>query len=167
MTRSELTVGKILIAAILTLLIRPVDAVDWPQWLGAQRDGVWRESGILKSFPQGGPAKRWSTPIHGGYAGPAVADGRVFVTDFARDANRTSEVVDKTHPNTDYRRGAIAGQERLLCLNEADGKILWIQTQPTTYTHAKLYANGPRTTPLVDDDRVYTLGAEGRPSALT
>ena len=56
-------------------------AADWPQWLGAKRDGVWRESGILKKFPEGGPKVNWRVPIGGGYAGPAVADGRVFIMD--------------------------------------------------------------------------------------
>jgi len=53
---------------------------DWPQWLGPQRDGVWRETGILEKLPSDGPPIRWRTPIAAGYAGPAVADGRVYVT---------------------------------------------------------------------------------------
>jgi len=162
MTQSRSTVGVALVAGILALLPRTVPADDWPQWLGPQRDGLWREDGILQSFPERGPVKRWSTPIHGGYAGPAVADGRVFVTDFVPTPNHKGEALGKPHPNANHRRGAISGQERLLCLNEADGRVLWTKSHPTTYTHAKLYANGPRTTPLVDGDHVYTLGAEGR-----
>ena len=63
-------------------------ADDWPQWLGAKRDGVWRESGILKEFPDGGPKVNWRVPIGGGYAGPAVAKVKVYVTDrqLAKDA---------------------------------------------------------------------------------
>src|SRR5947209_13945256 len=56
-------------------------ADDWPQWLGPQRDGVWRETGILETFPEGGPKVLWRTPLGGGYTGPAVAEGRVYVTD--------------------------------------------------------------------------------------
>src|SRR5262245_42576056 len=56
-------------------------AADWPRWLGPQRDGVWRETGVLDKFPEGGPKLRWRTPVGGGYAGPAVADGRVYVMD--------------------------------------------------------------------------------------
>src|ERR1700722_10783566 len=56
-------------------------ADDWPQWLGPQRAGIWREKGILDTFPAKGPTVRWRTEIGGGYAGPAVADGRVYVTD--------------------------------------------------------------------------------------
>ena len=56
-------------------------ADDWPQWLGPQRDGVWRETGILDKFPKDGPPIRWRTPIGAGYAGPAVAGGRVYITD--------------------------------------------------------------------------------------
>ncbi|MCH2365311.1 MAG: pyrrolo-quinoline quinone, partial [Planctomycetes bacterium] len=54
---------------------------DWPQWLGPQRDGVWREKGIIEKFPEKGPRLRWKAPLGGGYSGPAVAAGRVFVMD--------------------------------------------------------------------------------------
>src|SRR5262249_34383612 len=56
-------------------------ADDWPQWLGPRRDGVWRETGLLQKFPPGGPTIRWRAPVGQGYAGPAVANGRVYVTD--------------------------------------------------------------------------------------
>src|SRR5688500_11794835 len=56
-------------------------ADDWPQWLGPQRDGVWREEGILDKFPPGGPRVVWRAPVGSGYAGPAVAGDRVYVTD--------------------------------------------------------------------------------------
>ena len=62
-------------------LVHPAFAEDWPQWLGPQRDAIWRESGILESFPAGGPPLRWKTQIGSGYSGPAIADGRVFVMD--------------------------------------------------------------------------------------
>ena len=54
-------------------------ADDWPQWMGPNRDGVWRETGIVKTFPQGGPPVRWRIKIGGGYAGPAVEIGRAHV----------------------------------------------------------------------------------------
>src|SRR6478735_1615592 len=54
-------------------------ADDWPQWMGPNRDNVWRETGILDKFPPGGPKVVWRVPIAGGYAGPAVANGKVYV----------------------------------------------------------------------------------------
>src|SRR5438105_132115 len=63
------------------LLTSAARADDWPQWLGPKRDGVWRETGILETFPSGGPRVRWRTPIGAGYAGPSVVAGRVYVTD--------------------------------------------------------------------------------------
>src|SRR5438046_460188 len=70
-----------LVVAVFSLVEGRAQADDWPQWLGPQRDGVWRESGLLAKFPAGGPKVRWRTPIGEGYSGPAVADGRVFITD--------------------------------------------------------------------------------------
>ena len=66
-----------------------LSADDWPGWGGPQRDLVWRETGIVKTLPAGDRLPRlWSTPIGEGYAGPAVADGRVYVTDFVnREGN--------------------------------------------------------------------------------
>src|SRR5262249_41060149 len=48
-----------LAALLLSALAGPAGADDWPQWLGPQRDGVWRETGILEKFPKGGPKVRW------------------------------------------------------------------------------------------------------------
>src|SRR5437773_1365396 len=71
-------------ALALTLAATAARADDWPQWLGPQRDGVWREAGIVAKFPEGGPKVRWKTPIGEGYSGPAVANGKVYVTDRVR-----------------------------------------------------------------------------------
>ncbi len=130
----------------------PARADDWPQWLGPQRDGVWREKGILDKFPKDGPQVRWRTPIGGGYAGPAVAKGRVYVTDRVLKEGAKD-------PANQFARGKTPAVERVLCLNEADGKILWKHEYDCPYTIS--YPAGPRTTPVVQDGKVYTLGAEG------
>lgn len=127
-------------------------ADDWPQWMGPQRDGVWRESGIVERFPADGPGILWRTPVGGGYAGPAVADGRVVVTDrHLAPAAR--------NPDDPFDRGAIPGTERVLCLSADDGTIVWEHTYDSEYTVS--YPAGPRATPLVREGRVFTLGAEG------
>src|SRR5207245_3267968 len=64
---------------LFLLLVAPLRADDWPQWLGPQRDGVWRETGILDKFPSAGPPVRWRTAICAGYAGPSVGGGKVAV----------------------------------------------------------------------------------------
>ena len=66
---------------VAAMMICGARAEDWPQWLGPQRDSVWRETGIVDKFSAEGPPVRWRAPLGGGYAGPAVAGGRVFVTD--------------------------------------------------------------------------------------
>src|SRR4029453_10056215 len=64
------------------VLVTPILAADdWPQWLGPKRDGVWREAGIVAKFPPVGPKVLWKQPVGGGFAGPAVSNGRVFVMD--------------------------------------------------------------------------------------
>src|SRR5438270_14001267 len=70
-----------LLIAGLLFLTAAVRADDWPQWMGPQRDDVWRETGILDKFPAGGPTVKWRVPVAGGYSGPAVAEGRVYVMD--------------------------------------------------------------------------------------
>ncbi|MHB8972953.1 MAG: PQQ-binding-like beta-propeller repeat protein [Pirellulaceae bacterium] len=125
-------------------------ADDWPQWLGPQRESVWRETGILEQFPAAGPTVLWRHPVGGGFAGPAVAGGRVFVMDYVTDTQPTPSA---------GRRDKLEGTERLLCLSAAEGKLLWKQEYARPYNIS--YPAGPRATPTVDEDRVYTLGAEG------
>ncbi len=127
-------------------------AADWPQWHGPQRDGVWRESGTLEKFPEGGPRVVWRTAINRGYAGPAVARGRVFVMD--RKSVDTRETRNET-----ARTGLAPGNERILCLDAANGRLIWEKSYDCPYSVD--YSAGPRVTPTVDGDRVYTLGAEG------
>src|SRR5688572_10785058 len=70
-----------LLVLTVAILVPPLRADDWPQWLGPKRDGVWREGGLVDKFPAGGPVVRWRAEIGPGYTGPAVAGGRVYVMD--------------------------------------------------------------------------------------
>ena len=149
-SHSRLTLLWLLI--LLALLVPPARGDDWPQWLGPQRDAVWRERGILEKFPANGPALLWHRDIGAGYSGPAVAKGRVYVTDRVLQK-------DVKNPADPFQRGKIPGVERVLCLNEGDGKILWQHEYDCPYDLS--YPAGPRTTPTVHEGKVYTLGAEG------
>lgn len=139
--------------ALLFLLASvALHADDWPQWLGPQRDAVWRETGIVESFPEGGPKVLWRVKIGGGYTGPAVVDGRVYVMD-------RQVAAKESVPGNAFARGIIAGTERVLCLDAATGAKLWEHVYDCTYTMS--YSTGPRCTPLVSGGKVWTLGAEG------
>jgi outer membrane protein assembly factor BamB len=130
----------------------PGRAADWPQWLGPDREGVWRETGLLDKFPRGGPKVLWRKPLGTGYSGPAVAGNRVYVMDRIRPKDAQGKPARPT-------RAGIPGTERTLCLSAADGKLLWKDEYNCPYTIS--YPSGPRTTPLVRGNRVYTLGAMG------
>jgi outer membrane protein assembly factor BamB len=118
-------------------------AEDWPEYRGKGRRGVWTETGVLDTFPASGLEIKWRVPIRPGYAGPAVAGGRVFVTDFER-------------------RRANQGTERIIAIDEETGKILWTHQWETNYTGIMdTTAHGPRSTPTVDGDLVYVLGTMG------
>jgi outer membrane protein assembly factor BamB len=127
-------------------------ADDWPQWLGPRRDGVWRETGLLDKFPPDGPRVRWRTPIGLGYAGPAVAGGRVYVMDRVLPEGGAN-------PASGFDSKTVAGKERVLCLDEPTGKVLWTHAYDCTYQIG--YPSGPRTTPAVAGGKVYTLGTMG------
>jgi outer membrane protein assembly factor BamB len=133
----------------LLLLVACVSASadDWTQWAGNDRQCIWHETGILKEFPKDGLTPAWSVPIGSGYSGPVVWQGRVFVTDYRpKPGTRILEAI-----------------ERVLCLDEQSGEILWTHEWETHYRRQlHSYATGPRATPLVDDGRLYTLGATGR-----
>ena len=132
---------RILGTLMALTLAPPLFADDWPQWGGPQRDLVWREKGIVRTLPPGDRLPRvWSTPLGEGYSGPAVAEGRVFITDLVDRKNKSAT-------------------ERALGLDAATGKVLWTYAYPVEYGIA--YPAGPRATPVVDGDFVYVAGAVG------
>lgn len=130
----------------------PLGADDWPHWQGPQSDGIWRERGIIERFPEGGPPVRWRTAIGAGYSSPVIADGRVFLTD--RPDSQT-----RGHPGNALYRTTEAGRERVLCLDERDGRILWQHEYECPYNLS--YPSGPRASQAVAGRQVYTVGAEG------
>ena len=135
----------IVVVGALALLSAPLVAEDWTQWRGPDRVGVWNETGIVEELPDE-LAISWRVPIRSGYSGPAVADGRVFVTDWQEDPE--SRTMD--------------GTERALAIDEETGEVLWIHEWETTYRMLMIsYAIGPRATPTVDGEYVYVVGAAG------
>lgn len=133
---------RLIVLLFLSTVLRPAagSADDWPQWGGPRRDLVWRESGIVDELPvdsQGRLPRVWSAPVGEGYTGPAVADGRVFLTDRVADESL----------------------ERVLCFDAETGRMLWKHEYRARYTVS--YPAGPRSTPVVHGDLVYTVGAVG------
>ncbi|MFO1095620.1 MAG: PQQ-binding-like beta-propeller repeat protein [Planctomycetaceae bacterium] len=143
-------------AVLLSLVSVAVYADDWPQWMGPHRDGLWQETGVIDSIPDSGLTVKWRTPVGLGYAGPAVAGHRVFVLDYQLTDGKVA-----ANPGTSDK---LAGRERLVCLNADTGEILWEHGYDQPYSIS--YGSGPRTTPTVDGDHVYALGAEGRLSCV-
>jgi outer membrane protein assembly factor BamB len=130
--------------ALLLLLSAALQAEDWPQWRGRNRDGVCSETGLLDSFPAEGLKVRWRVPVGWGWSSPVVAQGRVYLAD--------AEVA-KPKP-----------KERLHCFDEATGKALWTHAYEVAYPDWAFdpkQESGPVATPIVQNGKVYTLGRLG------
>ncbi len=132
-------------------------ADDWAQWMGPTRDGIYYETGIVESIPDGGLPVRWRAEVAGGYAGPAVASGKVYLFDYVATSGKAF--------NDPGQRADLSGDERLTCFDVESGKRLWEYAYDCPYSIS--YPAGPRCTPTVDIEgpsdpgRVYTLGSEG------
>ncbi len=135
----------ILLLVLVLVLITPVAmATDWPQFRGPNRDGNWDETGILETFPRTGLKIRWRHPVGGGFSSPVVAQGRVFVSD-----------VELTKPSP---------RERVHCFEEKTGKVLWVFGYKENYlewTFVPERGAGPTATPIVEQERIYVVGAYG------
>jgi outer membrane protein assembly factor BamB len=127
-------------------------ADNWPQWLGPERDGIWRERGIVENFPTNGLPVKWRIGVNKGYCGPAVADGRVYMMDRQPGPAYVRKKGDKSIPSA-------AGNERVFCVDANTGSKIWEFTYDCPYRIG--YPAGPRATPLVAGGRVFTLGAMG------
>ena len=114
-------------------------ADEWPQWRGPNRDGVWSENGVVERFSQDRLDIRWRVSISGGYSGPTVADGRVYVTD---------RVIEP------------AELERVHCFEWQTGRKLWSHEYACSYG-GQSYPAGPRASVAINDGRAFSLGTMG------
>src|SRR5262245_45077244 len=123
---------------LLTFLPAVLLAGDWPQWRGPDRTGGSSEKGLLKTWPKDGPKLMWTaTKLGEGYTTPSVAGGKVFLM------------------------GAKNGEEYAIALDEKDGSDLWsVKVGKVGVNRGPSYP-GPRSTPTIDGDRLYTLGSDG------
>ncbi len=141
-------VPGLLLTFCLTAIVASVRADEWPQWRGPNRDGVWRETGIVSKLPVEASAVdekhpgqmpiRWRAPISSGYCGPTVAGGRVYVMD---------------------RVDAPKQIERVHAFEAMTGKPLWSHEYDCEYTVQ--YVAGPRASVSIDDGRAFALGTMG------
>jgi len=115
---------------------------DWPQFLGPTRNGVYSGPTPALAWPKSGPPMLWKNDVGQGFSAPVVARGRVIL--FHRLENRA--IVE--------------------LLDALTGKRVWSAEYPTLYRDDFGFDEGPRGTPAVAGDRIYTFGAEGVLQAL-
>ena len=113
------------------------DGIDWPGFLGPNRDSKSPETGIRTDWEADPPPLLWHLELGEGYAPPSVGRGRLFYVTRVRD------------------------RERLVAVRADDGEELWRSEYGTDYEDYYGYDGGPRTAPLVDGQRVYAVGAGG------
>lgn len=121
----------------LTNLWTRQKGVDWPDFLGPNRDSKSPETGIIAPWPKAGPKIVWQMELVTGYGIGSIAQGRLY--HYERQGNKAT----------------------LLCLKAETGDELWRFQYPTDYEDLLGYNNGPRCSPVIEGNRVYIYGAEG------
>ncbi|MDP6637070.1 MAG: PQQ-like beta-propeller repeat protein [Phycisphaerae bacterium] len=108
---------------------------DWPQWRGPQRDAISSETGLLNSWPAGGPKLLWKTIGMGkGWCSPIIADGKIFIV------------------------GDVGSELKIFALG-LDGKVKW------TVTNGKAWKKsfpGGRAACCYSEGRIYQVNGTGR-----
>ena len=126
----------IALVVVTAALAASGSAEDWPQWRGANRDGISRETGFLQQWPAGGPPLVWRVRgLGSGYSTVTIAGGRIFTLGAERNA------------------------EYVIARDVASGKELWRARSGRRYSNGR--GDGPRGAPTVDANRVYALGGSG------
>jgi outer membrane protein assembly factor BamB len=118
----------------------PAGAVthDWTSFLGPTHNAVSTETKLLRAFPPQGPPLVWEMRKGTGYSSPAISGDRLVFL---------------------HREGS---QEFVECLHPESGERYWQFSYRTKFQDRYGYNNGPRASPVIDGDRVYTYGAQGK-----
>ncbi len=116
---------------------------DWSGFLGLG-DGKSSETGLNMNWRLHPPRLLWHKRVGTGYAAPSIAKGRVLIFHRIDAPNKPARFV-----------------ERLSCCHSETGESLWHVDSPTHYEDINGYGNGPRSTPVIDSDRVYTVSPSG------
>jgi outer membrane protein assembly factor BamB len=135
-----LQIARCMSLLMILLSFNLAHAADWPQWRGPNRDGISRETGLLKTWSATGPKVLWRSPLGSGYSSIAVSQGRAYTM----ASNGTGEFA--------------------ICFDAATGKELWRTKTDSNYESGQ--GDGPRSTPTVDGNWVYVLGAQSKLYAL-
>ena len=117
-------------------------AEDWPQFLGPERNGVYRGPALAETWGAGGPRVVWRKSIGAGFSGPVVVQGRLIL----------------------FHR--VAGSEVVEAFDARTGASQWRYSYPTSYRDDFGFDEGPRAVPVVVEGVVYTFGAEGQLHAI-
>jgi len=129
------------LVVVTSYLVTAQTAGDWPQWRGPNRDGISKETGLLKQWPAEGPPLVWKATGAGkGYSSLALSDGRIFTM------------------------GVRTDREYIIAFDVATGKEVWATANGRVFRNDR--GDGPRGTPTVDGDRLYALGGNGDLSCL-
>ena len=131
--RSPVCIGAVVCCAFLA----SVPADDWPAYLGPHQDGTSLETELALDWSRAAPPMLWRRPLGDSFSPPVVSGGKLIAFHRIHD----EEVVE--------------------CLDAATGESLWSARYSTRYVDRYQYNGGPRSSPSIDGDRVYTYGAEG------
>jgi outer membrane protein assembly factor BamB len=133
--------ASVVVLVFLSTPLLAQTAGDWPQWRGANRDGISKETGLMKQWPADGPPLVWKANGAGrGYSTMAISNGRL------------------------YTMGLRGDREFVIAFDVSTGKEAWATANGSPFRNDR--GDGPRGTPTVDGATLYALGGNGDLSAL-
>ncbi|HTG88248.1 MAG TPA: PQQ-binding-like beta-propeller repeat protein [Pyrinomonadaceae bacterium] len=141
MKRLQFLLIAAVVLAVPAIALAQANSASWPQWRGPNRDGISKETGLLKQWPAEGPPLLWKARgAGGGFSSFSVANGRL------------------------YTMGLRGEREFIIAFDAATGKEAWATPNGSAFRNDR--GDGPRGTPTIDGDRLYALGGSGDLSAL-
>jgi len=173
------TTTTLIAISVFAALLPVAGAADWPQFRGPNRDNISTETGLLRSWPAGGPKVLWTVPVTQGYAGAAIVDGRVYHNDYNEQTRewmviarnladgaeiwtfkdeprliRPNHAITRTVPSVDGKCVFSFDPKAILhCLDIETGKEIWRKNLVADYNGMiPPWYNGQN--PLLEEDRI-------------